>query len=255
MQTLQEIPLNEIVSNRYQPRTRFVEDEIKELADSIRQVGLLHPPAVTKILGTAKYEIVAGERRIMACRYLGLSNVTCIVKAATSLQHTAQAALIENVQRVDLNPVEIARSIKILMEDFGISQEEIAVKIGKKRSTVANYLRILQLPEEMQEAISLAKISHAHAKVLLSCTGQARQKLFQKMLSEQLTVQSSSKIAKSETSTCLHYKELEDRLRRHFATRIEVTGVKDKGTITLHFFSLDDLDRVLEKMQLEDLCG
>lgn len=180
MQTIQEVSLDAIVSNRYQPRTVFVEDDIQELAESIRQLGLLHAPVVTKILGTSQYEIVAGERRVMACRHLGYKKIPVVVRERPTLEEIAQLALIENVQRVDLNPIEISRSIKTLMEDFGLSQEEVAVKIGKKRSTVANYLRILQLPASMQQALGECKISLAHAKVLLSCPEKSEAGFFRR---------------------------------------------------------------------------
>lgn len=248
MDTIKEISLDNIVSNRYQPRTSFVEEDIQELAESIREMGLLHPPVVTKILGTSRYEIVAGERRVMACRYLGLTHIQAVVRDRPPLEDIAQLALIENVQRVDLNPVEIARAIKALIDDFGLSQEEIAAKIGKKRSTVANYLRILQLPKVMLEAISSGRVTLAHAKVLLSCKPEERQKLFQKMLNDSLTVLSATKIAKGQSEEHLYYKDLEERLQSHFGGRVQVEGTKNRGTISVSFLTLDELDTILEKM-------
>ncbi len=251
MQKLQEISLNDVVSNRYQPRTTFVDADIQELAESIREMGLLHPPVVTKILGTTKYEIVAGERRVMACRHLGYSEIQAVVRERPTLEEIAHLALIENVQRVDLNPVEIARSIKTLIDDFGLSQEEIALKIGKKRSTVANYLRILQLPKEMHEALERGKITLAHAKVLLSCEPKMRGKLFQKMLSDDLTVEKATKIVKRQSPDHLYYKDLEERLKRHLGMRVMVEGSKNRGTISMQFATLDELDGILEKIGLE----
>lgn len=251
MQTIQEVSLDAIVSNRYQPRTVFVEDDIQELAESIRQLGLLHAPVVTKILGTSQYEIVAGERRVMACRHLGYKKIPVVVRERPTLEEIAQLALIENVQRVDLNPIEISRSIKTLMEDFGLSQEEVAVKIGKKRSTVANYLRILQLPASMQQALGECKISLAHAKVLLSCPEKERGRLFQKMLSENLTVEKATKLAKKQNVDQIYYKDLENRLKRHFGLRVEVEGTKNRGSILLRFADLDELDRLLEQLGVE----
>ncbi len=250
MQTIQEVFLNDVVSNRYQPRTVFVEEDIHDLAESIRELGLLHLPVVTKILGTSQYEIIAGERRIMACRHLGYSSVQVVVRDRPTLEEIAQLALIENVQRVDLNPVEVARSIKTLIDDFGSSQEQIALKIGKKRSTVANYLRILQLPADMQQAMSAGKISLAHAKVLLSCSQKERQKLFQKMLRENITVEKATKIAKKQQGDQLYYKDLENRLKSHFGMRVAVEGSKNKGTISLRFLNLDELDTILETIGL-----
>lgn len=132
MQQIHEVYLKDIVSNRYQPRLTFVDEDIRELAASIQEMGLLHLPVVTKMLGTSQYEIIAGERRIMACRHLCLERIQVIVMERPTLEDIAKLALIENVQRVDLNPVEIAKSIKTLIEEFGLSQEEVACKIGKK---------------------------------------------------------------------------------------------------------------------------
>jgi len=248
MQNIVEIYLDDVVSNRYQPRTVFVDEDIRELAESIREMGLLHLPVVTKILGTTKYEIIAGERRIMACRHLGYKSIQAIVRAHPTLEEIAHLALIENVQRVDLNALEIAKSIKTLIDDFSLTQEEIAQKIGKKRSTVANYLRILQLPVEMQQAIGEHKISHAHAKVLLSCSDKDRKALFQKMLKDNLTVNKATKLAKKKESDQLYYKELETLLQRHFGMRVEVSGSKNRGSIALQFSDLDELDTLLEKL-------
>ncbi len=248
MQQIQEVNLKEVVSNRYQPRLTFVDEDIRELAASIQEMGLLHLPVVTKMLGTSQYEIIAGERRIMACRYLGLERIQVIVMERPTLEDIAKLALIENVQRVDLNPVEIAKSIKTLIEEFGLSQEEVAGKIGKKRSTVANYLRILQLPSAMQEAISAQKITLAHAKVLLSCSKEMQKKLFQKMLKEELTVDCSAKIVKNQSPDYVYYKDLQDKLQRHFGLKVEVDGSKNRGQISLRFLNLDELDTILDKI-------
>lgn len=250
MQTIQEVSLKDVVSNRYQPRKVFVDDDIHELASSIKELGLLHLPVVSKILGTTQYEIIAGERRIMACRTLGLERIQVVVRDRPTLEDIAQLALIENVQRVDLNAVEIARSIKTLIDDFHLTQEEVAVKIGKKRSTVANYLRILQLPASMQSAISEGKITLAHAKVLLSCEPKARTKLFQQMLKSSLTVEKATKMSKKQNDDQLYYKELETKLKRHFGMRVVVEGTKNRGTIALRFSDLDELDTILEKIGL-----
>lgn len=255
-EVLKKVALDQIVSNQYQPRLHFVEDEINALASSIREVGLLHPPVLCPILGTDQYEIIAGERRVIACRRLGLTHISAIVRARPSLQITALAALIENVQRVDLNPIEIARSMKILIDDFNFSQEEVALKTGKKRSTVANYLRILQLPSDYQEAISAGKITLAHAKVLLSCSPEKRASLFQKMLKDDLSVQEASTIAlktkkRPKAAPCqIYYQALEEKLQRRLGTRVEMMRAKKGGTIKLYFYSLDDLDRILDAIQV-----
>jgi ParB family chromosome partitioning protein len=248
MQTIQEVSLDDIVSNRYQPRSHFEEEDLSELAESIKEMGLLHLPVVTKILGTGRYEIIAGERRIKACRQLGYKRVQVVVRPRGDLEEIAHLALIENVQRVDLNPLEVAKSIRTLIDDFGLSQEEIATKIGKKRSTVANYLRILQLSPPIQQAVQEGKITLAHAKVLLSCPETQREKLFQKMLKDGLTVDISTKIAKKKNPDQLYYKSLEEQLKSHLGMRVEVKGSKNKGSIQLHFMDLDELDTLLDRL-------
>jgi ParB family transcriptional regulator, chromosome partitioning protein len=193
----------------------------------------------------------------MACRKLGWKEITAQVRQKPSLEMTALLALIENVQRVELNPLEIARSMRILIDDFGLSQEEVAVKTGKKRSTVANYLRILQLSKDIQEAISHGKITLAHAKVLLSCSEKMRNILFQKMLKSNLSVQKATILANSEKKGAkkekedLYVKDLEERMSRHFGTRVELERAKRGGQIKLFYYSLDDLDRILEAFSLE----
>lgn len=256
---LKLVPLDAILSNRYQPRLDFVDDELDELAASIREVGLLHPPLISPIPGSSQYEIISGERRVLACRRLGFTHINAICRAKPPLQIAALAALIENVQRVDLNPVEIARSMKMLIDNFRFSQEEVALKTGKKRSTVANYLRILQLPREHQEAISRGVITLAHAKVLLSCSPSTREALFQRMVREELTVQEAVKFVKAASKRRgsgkkagqIHLQMLEERLQRRFGTRVEVAEAKKGGAIKLYFYSLDDLDRLLEAFQVE----
>lgn len=254
---LVHIELQNIVSNRYQPREHFDGDGIAELALSIQEVGLLHPPLVRPIFGTDQYEIVSGERRVMACRYLGYTEIAAIVRMQMGHFESAKAALVENIQRIDLNPLEVSRSIKAMLCEFELSQEELAGQVGKKRSTVANYLRLLQLPPVMQESISEGRLSMAHAKVLLSCTGREREHLFKEILTKELTVRQATEWVHERTKRKkkkgaspkmkdLHASDLAARLQDHFQTKVVVENKNGQGSVNIHFYNLDDLDRILE---------
>lgn len=245
---LLQVHLKDIVSNRYQPRQLFCDEEIQALAESIRQVGLLHPPTVLDRDG--HYEIIAGERRVLACRLLGYDTIFVLVRSHMHFLQVAQAALIENMQRVDLNPIEIATSIKALMHEFSLSQEELAPRIGKRRSTVANYLRLLQLPQKIQQALGEGVVSMAHAKAILSAPSFCREKLFDEVARQGLTVKKTLQMAGSLNTQkqktlakkeCL-FNEIEERLQRFFGTKVRVS----KSHIEISYHGLDDLDRLLE---------
>lgn len=251
---ISSVCVSDIVSNRYQPRSVFCDDSIQELAASIRDVGLLHPPLVRPLIGTDQFEIISGERRVMACRLLGWTTMPVFLRTGVESSVSAKAALVENMQRVDLNPIEVARAAVSLIEEFGCTQEEIAAVIGKKRSTVANFLRLLQLPESMQRAISDETISMAHAKVLLSCPEVQRMDLFTLMLRECISVRQAQKYVckmmqgeRKKRDPDLHAKELIRRLERHFGTKVELhtSKTKGKGKLSIHFYSLDDLDHIV----------
>ena len=245
---LLQVHLKDIVSNRYQPRQQFDKQEIGALAESIRQVGLLHPPTVLDRDGY--YEIIAGERRVLACRQLGYDTIPVLVRSHMHFLQVAQAALIENMQRVDLNPIEIAKSINSLMHEFSLSQEELAPRVGKKRSTIANYLRLLQLPQKIQQALGEGIISMAHAKAILSAPSAGREKLFDEVAKQGLTVKKTLQLASSR-DTKIHkapvkkecsFSEIEERLQRFFGTKVRVS----KSHVEISYHGLDDLDRLLE---------
>lgn len=250
-----EIELDKIVSNRYQPRKCFADEAIQELAHSIKEVGLLQPPIVTP--REELFEIVAGERRVLACRYLGMHAIQAIVRLNTSM-HSAKAALVENVQRVDLNPIEIAQSIQRLVQEFSMTQEMVADQIGKERSTVANYVRLLQLPQEMKEALINGKITMAHAKVLLSTNALHRDLLFSAVIREGLTVRKMeerlAKYAKPKKEAVIEkhpcIKDLERKLERCCGAKVEI--VQDgpyNGRLVVHYSSLDDLENICQRLE------
>ena len=175
-----EVPIEKVVVNPYQPRRHFSQNELEELSQSIKTVGLIHPPLV-RPLENGMFELVSGERRFRATQLAGLKTIAVVVRDSSN-ELSAQAALIENVQRVDLNPIEVAKALRSLVDQFGFQQDELATRIGKKRSTVANYLRLLTLPKSIQDAVSSDIITMGHAKAILALEGFERQTLLYEMI-------------------------------------------------------------------------
>jgi len=176
---IREVDVEKITINPFQPRRHFSPTELEELAESIKAVGLIHPPVVRP--AGDLYEIISGERRYRACKLMGLLTIPVVVRAASNTI-SAQASLIENIQRVDLNPIEIAKALRSLVEQFGFNQDDLALRIGKKRSTVANYLRLLALPKGIQDSVSSDVITMGHAKAILSLEGFEKQNLLHELI-------------------------------------------------------------------------
>jgi ParB family chromosome partitioning protein len=266
---IRTVSIEEIVPSPYQPRATFSEKEISELAESIQNVGMIHPPVVRALPGSNKYELVAGERRLRASQYLGLKEVVVVVTPFKA-DISAQATLIENIQRVNLNPMEISRGMKRLIEGFNYSQSEVAQKTGKKRSTVANYLRLLNLPKNIQEGIERGRLSMGHAKVILSVEGvTGKSLLYKRIVDEALTVRKAEEAAAemvhpkgndnrkdkgkkervgSVRSADVHLKDLEEKLQQFLGMPITLKAKKSGGTIQIDYFDLNDLDRFLSTM-------
>lgn len=255
---LREVSIESISVNPFQPRKQFAEEEIVELAESIKSLGLIQPPIVRPIgKEPEKFELIAGERRLRAAVKAGLEKISVLVRLSSN-HYSAEAALIENIQRIDLDPIEIAKAIQQLMESLRLTQEQIAVKVGKKRSTVANYLRLLLLPRSIQESISKGEITMGHAKVILSLEiPQQRLYLHEQILKQQLTVREAEKSASKllgKSSEAFHEKtrnfyleELVERLQQRFGTKVDITERDSRsGRILIDYFSLDDLDRLLD---------
>lgn len=242
---LLEISIDEIIPNPYQPRKALGEESLEELANSIRQHGLLQPIIVRKV--EEGYEIVAGERRYRAAKIAGLHKVPAIVKEVSD-EESMEYALIENLQREDLNPIEAASALKLLMEKFGLTQEEVADKIGKNRSTVANLLRLLKLPQEVQDMLSEGKISMGHARALLSLDDPEEQKrLALEVVNRSLTVRDVerevSKRHEKEKSKGVEWKFLEA-----YNVKIKIKrGIKN--SIELFFNSESDMEEFLRKLE------
>lgn len=260
---LRSVPLGKLVPNPLQPRKTFDEAALEELASSIRRHGIIQP-VIVEDSGDGTYLIVAGERRFKAAEKAGLREVPVVVRSFTP-EKKLEIALIENIQREDLNPVEEAEAYKALMETARISQEEVAEKVGKSRPAVANALRLLKLPAEMLEALRRGDLSPGHARAVLAVgSDDDRWSLFRRILAEGLSVREAEALAadfnagkrpaparKPETvrkTLDPDLRDLEQKLIGYFGTKVQVKGDSKKGSITIEYFSLDDLERVFDLM-------
>lgn len=262
------VPIAQLRPNRFQPRQRFNEESLKELSDSIREQGLIQPLIVTAVesseesqKGEKVYELIAGERRWRAARMAGLTSVPILVKQVTEKERF-QLSLIENIQREDLNPIEEARAYKRLMEEFSLTQESLAQTVGKGRAVIANTLRLLNLPQFLQDAVSDGTISAGHARNLVSISDEQLQKeVAEKILQEKISVREVEKIVSNWKEAMdsgqvkrakrkePEIRQLEETLQKILGTKVEIRAKRKEdhlvGTVTLSYYSLDDLDRLV----------
>lgn len=256
-QEMVEIELCQIRENPYQPRKQFNQEELEELAQSIQSVGVLQPPVVRKI-EDGKYELIAGERRFRAAEIAGLTSIQVLVNN-NSGNYSAEAALIENIQRVDLNPLDISRALRRLVVEFGLQQDELAEKVGKKRSTVTNYLRLLSLPHKIQDSLQSGEISMGHAKAILSVEGFEEQLYLHSMVVEdglsvreteeaatKLNVKPVKKKLAPTATQDIYLRDLEEKLQQRLGTKVTIASRGRRGKILIDYYNLDDLERVLE---------
>jgi len=253
--SISELRITELEANQNQPRRNFDDQSLQELADSIKQHGVVQPIIVRKI--DQNYQIVAGERRWRAARLAGLKSVPVVVKDYSNIQ-VMEIALIENLQRQDLNAIEEAIAYKSLIEEHDMTQEDISEKIGRSRSAIANTLRLLNLPEEIKEFVVQGKISAGHARALLSITDKKRQiEIAQKIIEQQLNVRDIEKLVmqkekdepKKENKKSVEIIELEERLKKALATKVSIVHKKSKGKIEIEYYNNDDLERILELLE------
>lgn len=239
------IPVEDIIPSPTQPRFEIKEDSLVELATSIREKGLLQPIILRK--KGKGYEIIAGERRYRASVMAGLNEVPAIVKDVDD-KEALEIALVENLQREDLNPVEVATVYERFVEEFGYTHEELAKKIGIDRSSVSNFIRLLKLPEWIKKLINEGKLTQGHARVLITLKGEDEQKRFvQKILQEGISVRELEREAKKKTPTKTSpFPYLEEKLRDTLGTKINITYRKNKGKIIIEFYSKEDLERIAE---------
>ncbi len=249
---LVEIDLDRISPNPRQPRTVMREEALAELADSIRQHGILEPLIVTR--SGSDYTLVAGERRWRAARLAGLSTVPAVVKD-TSPQQLLELALVENIQRQDLGPLEEAAAYRQLLEEHRLTQEEVARRVGKSRSTVANSLRLLNLPPAAKAALEEGRITEGHARTLLSLpTTEQQLALLASMLSEGVTVREAEEAARRRSAKgeaaqqrkSVEVSELENRLREALRTKVELHRGRKGGRVVIHFYSDEELEGIFQ---------
>lgn len=254
-------PLDKIVPNRGQPRQHFDPDKLEELAESLRQHGLIEPLVVRRRPGTDVFEIIAGERRWRAAQKANLRDVLVVVRDV-SAKNAYELALIENVQREDLDPIEFAEALDRLIREHGYTQETLATRLGKDRSTIANGLRLLRLPPEVREKVVNGQLSEGHARALLGAPSEALlASLAEKVVRGRLSVRETEKLVrsakleqtgKSESGSSrskaksASVRDLETRLERRLGAKVEVRDKDGKGELAVRYASWDDLDRILE---------
>lgn len=257
-----ECDINKIFPNKHQPRSHFNESDLEELANSIREKGVIQPLIVTLNTNENRYELIAGERRLRASKIAGLSHVPVVVINVQDEKSLLELALIENIQRTDLNPIEEAEAYRKLIENFGYTQEETAQRVGKQRSTVTNILRLLKLPDIIQKDISSGLITEGHARVLIRLLAEptkiqeARDQIVKNGLSVRETEKFIKKISQNKRSakklTAQPEKEISQaylnslttQLTNHLNSKVVLHQNGSRGKIEIEYYSLDDLDRV-----------
>jgi ParB family chromosome partitioning protein len=265
---LKSIPIAQVGRNPFQPRTEFNPDELQELEESLKASGLLQPITVRRRPGKDGFELIAGERRLRAATKLGWKEIPAIIKDIDD-KTILTLALVENLQRADLNPIEEGEGYHRLSHEFGLTQQQIAETVGKDRTTIANMLRVLQLPPPVRKLLQEGKLTMGHAKVLLGLDDHAKiVSLANEIVRDGLTVreleqrlrqiavdQTSKKAGRPRSADRLspEAKQVQERLRRFLQTDVTLSiGRHNRGTLTLHFYSTDDLERLLELMRVPD---
>jgi ParB family chromosome partitioning protein len=247
------IPVDDVFASPYQPRMRMDKESLEELSASIKEKGVVQP-IIVRSMGTDKYEVIAGERRLRASKLAGLNDVPAIVREVSDAEAMA-IAITENIQREDLNAVELARAYHSLMSQFDLTQEQLAQSLGKSRSAIANIIRLLQLPQEIQEYVLSDKISMGHARALLSFEQVNMQiTVCKKVMDDDLSVRQTEKLVQKllqdpkQKKPIVHIAEIEDlenKLRKMLVTQVKVRHKGNKGKIEIEYYSSDDLERII----------
>jgi ParB family chromosome partitioning protein len=247
------IEIENIKSNIMQPRKTFNPEKLDELIKSIKEKGVIQP-VIVKELEEGKYELIAGERRFRAAERAGLRSIPAVVKNVSPVEQL-EIALIENIQREDLNPVEESQAYKQLMEGYRLTQEELADKLGKNRATVTNILRLLKLPSEIQRYLVTGEISTGHAKVLLGIEEASKQKAYsEQVVKKSLSVRELENLIKKESRkrpakikpVMPEIKTIEDNLKLKFGTKARIKGSYKKGKIEIEYYNKEDFERIME---------
>lgn len=253
---VQHLRVDAIVPNRYQPRQTFSPQELAELTASLKQSGLLQPILVRR-KGDGIYELISGERRWRAAKEAGLGTIQAVIRNCGD-EESVVLALVENLQRADLNPIEMARAYHRMMDEFGLTQDIIAQQVGCERSSIANVVRLINLPSEIQQLIETNQLSMGHAKVILGLPGQNEQRrVAQLVVSKALSVREteklieSSPVAKKKGAKELRrtpWSDVEERLQKRFGTKVVIQKGRRGGKIVIHYFSPPELDGILETL-------
>lgn len=260
---VQKVALSQIIPSPFQPRKNFSDETLLELSQSIREQGIIQPLIVRAVKD--KYELIAGERRWRASQKAGLHELPVIVREAKD-RDVIELALVENMQRADLNPIEEAEGFSLLIKDFGYTQEQVADRVGKGRVSVANALRLLSLPSVILGYLSTNQISVGHGKVILSLSRKEEQiHVANKIIRDHLTVRATEKLVQSLLQTnptsskksktgmgSSEWRDLEQKIQRKLGTKTRITGNAKKGKIEIDYYSSDDLDRILQILGVVD---
>jgi ParB family transcriptional regulator, chromosome partitioning protein len=247
-----EISPDQIVVNPHQPRTHFSSSDLEDLIASIKEHGIIQPLVVTR-KEEGEYELIAGERRLRSSRMLGLAKVPVVVRSATE-QQKLELALIENIQRQQLNAVEEAKAYQALADQFSLKQDEVGKRVGKSRSYVANTMRLLELEEDMLQALSVGKISRSHARTLLAEKDEdQRRRLFEKMLTGDMTVREAEARAGHKARSIKKGKDpnvaaLEAQLRESLGTKVQIQMNGNTGKVSIHFYSKEELKELMDRL-------
>jgi len=248
-----DIEVSRVVTGTEQPRKVFNDERLRELSDSIKEKGIIQP-VIVKREGGGRFMLIAGERRFRAAQMAGLRKIPAIVREAEA-EDALEIALIENIQREDLNPLETAQAFDKLIKRFSLTQEQVSAKVGKDRATVANYLRLLSLPEEIKRLMQEGKLSMGHAKAIMSMEGQEQQlEAARDIVRGGLSVRASEKLSKARPkkkggapkAKDPDVASLEQKLIKHLGTKVAVNSKGKKGSITIEYYSLEELDRLLD---------
>lgn len=253
-----DIPIDNIKINPYQPRKDFNEEEMRELMDSIKEKGVIQP--ITVCFKDDHYQLIAGERRYRASKRLNLSSIPAYEIKIDSDEDLMEIALVENIQRENLNPIDEALGYSLLINKYNVKQDIIAKKVGKKRSTITNSLRLLKLPQEIQNSLSSQKITSGHARALLSIENKKKMlNLWQRIIKDSLSVRATEELVKKINSPqkdesykrpkkSVNYQliKIENYLKIKFGTRVRIKEKDEEGKIEIYYYSSDDLDRLIK---------
>jgi ParB family chromosome partitioning protein len=257
-QVIQMVPITQILPNPFQPRKRFLKEELESLEESIKQNGILQPLLVRR-KGDGVYELIAGERRFRASKLANLSTVPVTIRNSKDDESTV-LALVENIQRKDLNPMEEAKAYRQLIEEFGLTQEMVAKQVGRERSSVANILRLVSLPSEIQQSIEIEELTLGHAKVILGFGNSKTQiALAKRIIRDQLSVRDVERMIKNDQTLLKNaskkvkppssqspYSSVEEQLRKQLGTKVAIRSRRRGGELTVTYYSEEDLTRIVD---------